>query len=250
MHRFFVSPTCIDGHWVDLPGDVARQLRSVLRARAGEKIMVLDDTGWEYLVSLDTVSAERVAGSVVARTPSSGEPGVVVTLYQAVLKADRFEFVLQKGTELGVSRFVPTYCARSVPRVPDEGRAASRSKRWRRIVTEAAEQSHRGRLPLLDAQVSFAVACDAVEGLAVIPWERERAVSLRTTLKGAKSRHGCISALSVFIGPEGGFSEEEIDLARSRGIVPVSLGNRVLRSETAGLATVTAVLYELGELGG
>ena len=110
---------------------------------------MLDNSGWEYTVVLDEIGLDEARGLVEDRLPSDGEPGTRITLYQAVLKADRFEFVLQKGTGLGVSRFVPVFCARSVPRQRGKDWATSRLPRWHRITTEAAEQSRRGRLPAL-----------------------------------------------------------------------------------------------------
>ena len=250
MHRFFVSPHCIDGDAVALSGPVARQLARVLRSRPGDQIVVLDDSGWEHLVTLQAVDPDVVRGAVTERRPSSGEPGVEITIYQGVLKGDRFELALQKGTELGVSAFVPTFCARSVPRRTDDAWAAGRYTRWRRILTEAAEQSGRGKLPTLREPVTFAAACDEVEGMALIPWEEEQGEGIRMALASWKREDGGSPSISVFIGPEGGFTLDEIEYARARGIQSVGLGNRTLRAETAGLAAVTAIMYELGELGG
>ena len=116
MHRFFVAPECVIGDTVTLPRDVSRQVARVLRARPGDGIVVMDGSGWDLTVTLDAVDPQRVHGTVTERSPSRGEPGTQITLYQGVLKADRFELVLQKGTELGASTFVPILCARSVPR--------------------------------------------------------------------------------------------------------------------------------------
>ena len=250
MHRFFVSPDSISGDAVTLSGHVARQLARVLRSRPGDRIAVLDDSGWEYLVTLERVSPDQVLGAVVDRSASRGEPNTKVTLYQGMLKADRFEFALQKGTELGVSTFVPIICARSVRRQQVKASGTNRYARWRRIITEAAEQSHRGRIPILEKPMDFFSACDKVEDPAIIPWEQEDAVGLKTALKRWKSDNLKLSSVSVFIGPEGGFTNEEIDHARARNIAPVSLGNRILRAETAGIAAVAAILHDLGELGG
>ena len=250
MHRFFVSEDCIRGDEVTLSGDVSRQLARVLRSRPGDRIVVLDDSGWEYLVTLESVSPGQVRGVVTNRSASKGEPSVRITLYQAVLKADRFEYVLQKGTELGVTAFVPILCARSVPKGRGEAWTASRYARWRRIITEAAEQSHRGRVPTLYNPVEFYRACDEVEGPAIIPWEQEEGTGLKTVLARWRLLGHDGPSVGVFIGPEGGFDQEEIDYARAKGIEPVSLGSRILRAETAGVAAMAAIMYELGELGG
>ena len=248
MHRFFIPPDHLREDSVTLPQAASRQLSRVLRARAGEQIILLDDTGWEYLVTLTQVAPEAATGKVVERRLSAGEPGIRITLYQALLKADRFEFVLQKGTELGVRSFVPVLCTRSVPR-PNAGASGGRLARWRRIVTEAAEQSRRGRIPVVIEPVPFQEAIDGVDGPSLIPWEREEVTGLRSALRRIGSGAGDPERLSVFVGPEGGFTQAEIDGARERGITPVSLGPRILRAETAGLAAVSAALYELGELG-
>ncbi len=245
MHRFFVSPDCIDGQDVTLPDNVARQLARVLRFKSGDRIIVLDDSGWEYVVTLTVVDPNAAQGVISDKRVSDGEPDVRLVLYQGMLKSDRFEFVLQKGTELGISAFVPVSCARSVAK----GDGANRSVRWRKIITEAAEQSGRGRIPILEKPSDFLSACDAHEGFGLIPWEEEADVGLRAVLGRWKANELGISSVSILIGPEGGFTREEVEYARSKGIVAVSLGKRILRAETAGIATATAVLYELGELG-
>ena len=246
MHRFFVSPERIDGESVTLAGDLAYQLASVLRASPGDRITVLDDSGWEYLVTLDRVSPGDVRGRVTERSLSEAEPAVRITLYLALLKASKFELILQKGTELGVSEFVPVFCSRSLSK--DMG--TERHQRRRRIISEAAEQSRRGRLPALKPTADFSDACDAANGLGIIPWEEEGENGLKAALERRWQGGHADSEVSIFTGPEGGFTAQEVDYARARGIVPVSLGRRILRAETAPIATVAAVLYELGELGG
>ena len=249
MHRFFIPPDRINDGKVVLPGDVSRQLYRVLRARRGDRILVLDDSGWEYSVTLDCVGLDEVHGTVVDRTASGGEPHIAITLYQGVLKTDRFEFVLQKGTELGVSTFVPTLCERSVAGGRERLASANRVTRWRRIVKEAAEQSRRGRIPRLNSPIQFPKACDGVDGPAIIPWELQEGPGLKGVVAGWMGQKP-VTAAGVFIGPEGGFTKGEVAYALERGIVAVSLGNRILRAETAGIAVVAAILYELGELGG
>ena len=248
MHRFFVSPECIDGDEAVVAGVAARQLATVLRAAPGDRIALLDDTGVEYFVTLSRVGPKEVAGAVTGRAGGDERPSPPITLYQALLKADRFEQVLQKCTELGVARFVPVVTERCVPRVGERW-AANRYARWRRIVTEAAEQSGRRRIPALEAAVGLTDACDAAEGVRIIPWEGERATGIRAALSEA-GREAMRSGVSVFVGPEGGLTADEIEDAKSRGIASVSLGPRVLRSETAAMAAVAAIQYELGELGG
>jgi 16S rRNA (uracil1498-N3)-methyltransferase len=165
------------------------------------------------------------------------------------LKADRFELVLQKCTELGVATFVPVLAQRSVPRVGEKW-AANRYPRWRRIVREAAEQSGRRRLPALESATGLRQACEAAEGVRIIPWEGERNTGIRVALKEAGTEAIRVKGVSVFTGPEGDLTAQEVSDAASSGIVPVSLGRRILRAETAAIVAVAAIQYELGELGG
>lgn len=158
MHRFFVPPECIAGDSVTLPQPLARQLARVLRLARGDSIMVLDNRGWQYQVKLAELSDTAASGQVVARTEAPPEPSIDIYLYQALLKADKFELVLQKGTEIGVSHFVPVKYRRSEGGM-DVG--AAKLERWRRILTEAAEQSGRGHLPELAAPLTLAQACEA-----------------------------------------------------------------------------------------
>lgn len=247
MHRFFLPPEYIVEDNVTLPADVASQLSRVLRARVGDEIVVLDDTGMEYLVKLGAIDRDSASGTVISKSQSQGEPSVAITLYQGILKADRFEYVLQKGSELGLTSFVPMNCHRTISQ---NRPSPSRYTRWRKIITEAAEQSGRGRLPVLHEVIDFDSACEKATGVSLIPWEEERATSLKSSLTEWASAADATSSINILIGPEGGFTADEVELAKKNGITPVTLGRRILRAETAGLVTATAVLYELGELGG
>ena len=247
MHRFFVPPQWIQGERVRLEGDVVHQITRVLRMSTGEVVALLDNSGKEYVARLTSVARDAVEASILSVDEEPEESPVSITLYQGILKGEKFEWVLQKGTELGVTAFVPLVCQRSVPQVGD-GRATSRYPRWQRIVTEAAEQSGRRLLPQVGQPVSFEDACAGVEGspgTSIIPWEGEQSAGLRSALRGMTCPHA-----NVFIGPEGGFEDWEVAGARSCGVAPVSLGRRILRSETAAIAAVAAVMYQAGELGG
>lgn len=251
MHRFFVPPECIQKESVCLEGPLLHQVAHVLRLRPGEQFVVLDGTGTEYLVRLAALEAKAGYATVVEARQATGEPRCTVTLYQGLLKGEKFEWVLQKGTEVGVSTFVPLLCGRAVPRGQGEGGwGGSRTGRWRRILQEAAEQSGRGRIPTLEQPFPFAEACRQAQPLALIAWEQERTVGLRAALRQRLTEGGPPSQVSLFIGPEGGFTPEEVALAAEHGITAVSLGTRVLRAETAGPLAAALVLYELGEMGG
>ncbi len=248
MHRFFVDPDCIRDGRACVEGSVARQAAQVLRLRAGERVALMDGAGREFVVSLRSVSPSRLEGDVECESYMSGEPGVFVTLYQAVLKGEKLEMTLQKGTELGVSAFVPVQCRRSVRRAA-AGNLDSRLRRWRSIVREAAEQSGRTRIPVVVSPVSLRVALASAQGVTLMAWEGERVTGLRKALT-TRVEQARAEGLSLLVGPEGGFEPAEVEEAIDAGAVPVSLGRRTLRSETAGLAMAAAAMYELGELGG
>jgi 16S rRNA (uracil1498-N3)-methyltransferase len=244
MHRFFVPGDCISQDSVVIDGRLVNRLRSVLRLGARDHVIVLDNTGWEYEVELGAARSGRVEGRIVAGSVSTAEPRTRITLYQALLKGSSFEVVLQKCTEIGVRAFVPVICERCVADAPTEGRAA----RWQAIILEAAQQSRRGRLPELHPSIAFRDACRSSEGVALLPWEQEGAQAIGAALH-TLARPQPPSHVSIFIGPEGGFSPPEAEFARSEGILPVSLGSRILRAETAGLVASSFVLYEFDDLG-
>jgi 16S rRNA (uracil1498-N3)-methyltransferase len=207
------------------------QIRHVLRLRAGDQVSVFDGSGREWLARLEGDSAE-----LDRPLEPAVEPQTYLTLYQALIKPAHFEFVLQKGTELGVSRFVPFLAERSVA-------TGEKAARWRSIMVAAAEQSGRRVVPEIDSLRSFddVIAEATREGVPFMPWEGCEQPKLSSVHRHARR-------LSLIIGPEGGFTEGEVQRARARGAVTVSLGRRILRSETAAIAAVTLLLHLNGEL--
>ena len=243
MHRFFIPKDWIQQNGVTITGEPLRQIGFVLRLRPGDRITVLDNSGWEFEVEIERITKEQATGKVVNRKLGAGEPAVKITLYQALLKSDKFELVLQKGVELGVTAFVPFVSERCISRKESAGKI----ERWGKIIQEAAEQSERLVLPVLHPLISFEEACRSVKPPALLLWEEENSVSIKTTLQTPSFKN--TATLSLFIGPEGGFPEHEKDLAKQHGITIASLGKRILRAETAGLAAISAMLYETGEMG-
>ena len=226
-------------------GTIVHQIRDVLRMRPGDEIVLLDNSGQARRVQLVAIDRDAVRGRVIETTTLDTEPRTRITLYQGLLKGQKFEWVLQKGTEIGVAAFVPLLAARCVIGSVDDV-SDTRIERWERVVVEAAEQSGRAALPhLSNPQLFDKASRDAVRsGLALIPWEGEHSLGLRQALEGTRP-----GPIALFIGPEGGFTDEEIARAREIGLVPVTLGKRILRAETAGLAAASAILYALGDLG-
>ena len=240
-HRFFIPANSITPPTIHLDGDTAYQIRAVLRLRPGDEIIVLDNSGLEWQIALTEVNKNNVQGQIISQKSCQSEPKFDLSLYQATLKGQKFEWILQKGTELGVSGFVPIICQRSVVR--DLAVLAKRQTRSQQIIREAAEQSGRGRLPWLQQPYPFGEAMAQVpaKDLIIIPWEEATGLSLKQVLTAA---HGSIA---LFIGPEGGFAPEEIELAQRSGAMIVTLGPRILRAETAAIATCAAIMYEMNE---
>jgi 16S rRNA (uracil1498-N3)-methyltransferase len=244
MHRFFIPKDWIMQDSVIISGEPLHQIGYVLRLRPTNIITVLDNTGWEYEVEIEKISKEQVWGKVRSKKQGKGEPNVKITLYQALLKSpDKFELVLQKSVELGVTAFVPFVSERCVARKE----SPAKIERWEKIIREAAEQSERLILPVLNPIITFEEACKTVKKPALMLWEQEKSVSIKCTLQNAPFKEA--AALNVIIGPEGGFPDSEKELAEKQGIAIASLGQRVLRAETASLAAISAVLYEKGEMG-
>ncbi len=243
MHRFFIPDGNIHENKVTISGEAARQIGYVLRLKPSDRVIVLDNTGREFEVEIELITKEQVKTRVINKKPGQGEPALEITLYQALLKSDKYELALQKGVELGVKAFVPFTSERSVVKKPSE----SKIGRWQKIIQEAAEQSERSILSVLHPVISFTEACQSVIKPAFLLWEEEKGVSLKGILQSPPFQTS--KSLSVFIGPEGGFPEAEVELAKKSGIAIASLGRRVLRAETAGMAAVSAIMYEKGEMG-
>ena len=252
MHRFFVLPSSIRGNEVTLSGSQSHQVARVLRMSPGETIIILDNSGWEIVTELVRVEPHQVKGRVLRRRLAPSEPRTKISLFQGVPRSKRFEAVLQKGTELGIVEFVPVITERCI--ISDLEDVEKRRARWEAIIQEAAEQSHRGRKPTLGRATLFSQACEQArqtEGLSLILWEEEAARSLRHVLHTpppTREGHWPPFTINLFVGPEGGFESSEADLARRYGLVTVTLGPRILRTETAGLVAAAAVLYDLGDM--
>ena len=241
MHRFFIPPEWIGQSGVVITGEQAHQIKNVLRLKNGDRVIMLNNSGAEYELDLINITSSQVTGKIVEKRSSSGEPNIKITLYQSMLKGGKLDIVLQKCTEIGVTRFAPMICERTISRDPGN----SRQDRWKKIIREAAEQSGRGKVPILEPILDFSKACENAVGISFLPWEEESELGI----KSAISKTGKINQLNIFIGPEGGFTKEEIELARSHGIIPVTLGKRILRAETAGMVIASVICYENGEMG-
>lgn len=250
MQRYFVPPEQIRGEYAELIGDDAHHLMRVMRAEPGDKVIVCDGTGRECVAEVVSLEKERAALKVLDDRVSANEPAVQIWIAQSLPKGDKFETVIQKGTEIGAAAFLPFVSARTVVHY-DAKKEAKRLERWRKIAKEAAEQAHRGRVPNVAEPLGWSGLLDAAERakLALFCYEKESGMLLRDALR-ASGPLGQGDVVLIVVGPEGGFTEAEAEEARRRGLAPVGLGRRILRTETAALVAAACVLYETGEMGG
>ena len=240
LRRFFVEPGVATSGEVQITGDLARRLARVLRYRPGDRLVLATGAPREHVVELSAVSWKQVAGAVVGEQDGPEEPSVEVVLYQALIRPNRFDLVLEKGTEIGVAHFVPVLAGRTQVQMDEPGH--TRAERWHRLIVEAAEQCGRGRFPEIAQPIPFADALASAPGLKIVPWEDEREQRLADYLRALPERPATVS---IFVGPEGGYQNEEVALARDSGAALVTLGRQVMRAETAAVVAAGIVLHEL-----
>ena len=250
MHRFYVPDIDATDRSITLDGQVARQLKTVLRIDEGEHIRLFDGSGAEWEVEVEHVGKSEIETTLISAVESVPEPSVAVTVLLGLARPERIELAIQKCTELGTVRFIPVTSER-VQGGNTGTPSPKRLERWQRIAIEAAEQSGRAIVPTVEQPVPL---MDAIGSLVndqpvLCMWEElaDDSKPLSTTLKSIGTDSSAIAAL---IGPPGGFSGQEALAIREAGAKLVTLGSRVLRSETAAIAVMSAILYESGDLGG
>jgi len=244
VNRFFVQRAMIECGSVRFSEDQRKQIRNVLRLGAGDVVSVFDGTGTEHTVELVSTEPE-CAGRINGTRELDTEPRAKLTLVQGLPKGEKTDLIIQKGTEVGVSRFVFINTSRSIPSISAD-RLPGRLARWRSIAREAAEQSGRGCVPEVDGILSLDQALGMAGRNGVFAWEQEKATALPQIMP-CLAKYG---EIFLFIGPEGGFTSDEAQRARDMGAVPVSLGARILRAETAAIVGSALIIYGIEALGG
>ena len=245
MPRFYVPQPQIKNEMLRIEGDEVRHIRRVLRLKAGDEIIVFDGSGKEYE---GTIVEERPS-SVVIRIQnifsSKKESHLEITLAQSLLKGEKMDYLIQKATELGVKKIIPFFSSRSVPLLEKSGRL-KRHHRWERIAIEASKQCGRGVVPKIEPLQGYSEMLQSVspDPLRLILWEREK-----TNLKEVLGKSIGMKEIFFIIGPEGGFSQEEIEEANKAGFLRVTLGRRILRAETASLCLLSILQYDWGDIG-
>jgi 16S rRNA (uracil1498-N3)-methyltransferase len=243
MRRLYIPPDRIGGDTIRLATKEVRYLVNVLRLEPGDTVTVFDGQGVEYVTVLQEDETQKLGLIVTSVSSPDRESPLNITLAQGLLKGEKMKFVIQKSTELGVTGILPLITARSVPAIEEE-RESLRVDRWRIIAQEAARQTGRAVVPRIGGFLTLQELADGHEGAGIVLWEEEAA-----PLRDVLSRIGQVSDLTVVIGPEGGFSEEEVAMLQRRGWQVAGLGRRILRAETAALTVISIVQHCLGDLG-
>ncbi|MCM1282706.1 MAG: 16S rRNA (uracil(1498)-N(3))-methyltransferase [Muribaculaceae bacterium] len=246
MYQFFVPEENTGPEYVQITGSDVNHIKNVLRMRRGEKIRVSTPAGDSWFCRIEELSAELVTARIEEADRLGTEPVCKVYLFQGLPKGDKMEFVVQKAVELGVHEIIPVAMKNCVVKL-DEQRAANKTKRWQSIAESAAKQAKRSVIPAVRTPVSFREAVKLAGELSLVtlvPYEKAHGLAATRELMGGIPRG---AGIGLMIGPEGGFAPEEIDCADESGFHCISLGRRILRTETAGAAALAMLVYALDE---
>ncbi len=245
MNRFFVGEDQIKDGKIIITGGDLKHMKNVLRLDLGDRLEVVA-SGQVYLCEIKDYFDKEACLSILEKKEGSNEPKTKIRLYQGLIKGNtRMEYVIQKGTEIGVTEFVIVETSRSVAKITDGKKKLAKLERWQKIADEAGKQCKREVLPRVRDIISFKEMLEDLSGEEniFIPYEEERTSSLKSNLTGLESKN-----MNIIIGPEGGFEREEVEKIIGLGGKSVSLGPRILRTETAGLVTAAIILYEMGDI--
>lgn len=251
MSRFFVSNENIFEDSIIITGEDVNHIKNVLRYRIGDILVLSDGKGTDFQARIDRFEKGQIITKVGNISRSKTEPPLDIVLFQGIPKADKMDFIIQKNIEIGVKRIVPVVTERTVLRFNGEKDKIKKASRWQKIALEAAKQCNRGVIPKVDIPTSFKDTIKLAGDLdfILVPYEKEEHLTIKAFMDNIKSSKISIKKIGVFIGPEGGFSENEIADAINFGGDIVTLGPRILRTETAGLVVLAILMYELGDMG-
>ncbi|SHG89515.1 16S rRNA (uracil(1498)-N(3))-methyltransferase [Tepidibacter thalassicus] len=247
MDRFFVDLKNInlDKKQCFIEGEDVKHISKVLRCNIGDKLEICDKNNNEYVCEISDITKKQVFLNIIEKVNVNRESDIKVKVYQGLPKGQKMDLILQKLTEIGVVEIIPVVTKRSVVKI--DNKKDKKIERWERIIYEAAKQSKRGIIPKVKGPLNFKEALLDMKNndLNLIPYEKEYLKSIKSVLRNIN-----VNSIGIFIGPEGGFEEEEIDEFKNIGGILVSLGPRILRTETASIVATSIVLYELSDLKG
>lgn len=244
MYRFYVSADQLAEKEVFISGGDVNHIKNVLRLEVGDWIVACDGNGTDYVSRIQSICSDEVVASIEKVQPTGTELPVRITLFQGMPKKDKLELIIQKAVELGACEIVPVMTKRTVVKLSEEKKINKRLERWQSIAYAAAKQCDRGIIPTVHKPVSYEEALAMADQLDynVIPYE------LQTGMEDARKivDQACKQrSLGIFIGPEGGFEPEEVERAMTRNIHPMTLGKRILRTETAGMALLSILMFQM-----
>ncbi|MEN6318681.1 MAG: 16S rRNA (uracil(1498)-N(3))-methyltransferase [Syntrophaceae bacterium] len=237
-----------ENNYCKLGEEHLRYVKSVLRMKKGDRLILFDGAGWEYETVIQAFSSDGITVNVLHKEKVP-DKRIIITLFQALPKAGKMDFIVQKATELGADRIIPFLSSRSIPQLTAE-KATLKISRWNTIAAEAAKQCGRADIPEISDILSFnkMLAYPEREGLKIFFWEEESEKGIKDVLHNTK--HEMIERIAVVIGPEGGFTKEEVSNAVEMGFISVSLGRNILKVETAALTILSIIQYEKGIFSG
>lgn len=252
MHKFFTEPHNISETEGRILGDDVKHIYKVLRLSEGEEVVLNNCEGIEYLGEIETITKSEVIVKIIKRLDINNESKVKVHLFQGLPKGQKMDLIVQKGTELGVSEFIPTITGRVDVKLKGEFKKLDRLNR---IALEACKQSKRSIIPQVKEVIDFNEAINELKkmDLIIVPYENAEDFGIKTLVRKLERDNldlDTINNVGILIGPEGGFEETEISTLKEQGAYIVTLGNRILRTETAGFTATALIQYELGDLGG
>ena len=247
MRLFYIEPAAITGQRVKIGGSEAHHIKNVLRLKINDRLRLIDGTGWEYAAVIKRMDAEKVEVEIQHKIRSGIRPGAQIYVAQAFLKDKKMDTLVRQLSELGVAEWFPFFSQRSIPR-PDQARLAGRIRRWRRIATEALKQCRRKTMLEISAALSFdeALKFSRICDLKLLFWENEAAPFIRDL---GSTTPIPVKKIILMLGPEGGFTDQEVAKAKNSGFFTVGLGPRILRAETAAIVAVTLTQYFYGDMG-
>ena len=247
MHKFFVSKDNLTTTEALIYGEDVKHIYKVLRLKVSDNLLINDCEGTEYLGEIKSITKENVIVNILRELETINESKICIHLFQGMPKGDKIDLIVQKAVELGVKSITPVFTKRVI--IKNESGDFKKLTRLKRIALEACKQSKRGIIPEINEPLSFEKAMDAFKAmdLILVPYEEERGQGLKSVLRSIKEE---IHNVAIIIGPEGGFEESEINRLKDIGSKIVTLGPRILRTETAGFVCISLVMYEIGDIGG
>ncbi len=243
MSKFFVNKNQISNEHAVITGADVNHLIKVLRANVGDSLTICDGEGTDYEATIASFTRDEIHVDLVRSLPCLNEPKTKVTLYQGLPKQGKMEWIIEKCTEMGIDAIVPVQMKRSVVQLSRE-QAVKKLERWQKTAEAAAKQCSRGKIPKVHMPIKLSdLKKGPIPEFLLLPYENERSQSVKQALTGKKA-----DSVGIFIGPEGGFAPEEVAFLESLGAQSVTLGPRILRTETAGLVALSVLLYEWGDM--